>query len=45
MDPIDLNDEDKEMIAELKVRLANVKGKKAKRKARQRVLEEARRLA
>lgn len=33
-DPIDLNDEDREMIAEARVRIANVKGKKAKRKAR-----------
>ncbi len=44
-DAIDMDDEDKEMIAEAKVRIANVKGKKAKRKARERVLDEARRLA
>ena len=44
-DPYDLADEDREMVAELRVRIANVKGKKAKRKARERVLAEARRLA
>lgn len=44
-DPIDMDDEDKEMIAEVRVRIANVKGKKARRKARERALEEARRLA
>lgn len=44
-DAIDLDDEDKEMVAEARVRIANIKGKKAKRKARERVLEEARRLA
>lgn len=44
-DPIDLDDEDKEMVAEARVRIANIKGKKAKRKARERILAEARRLA
>ena len=44
-DPIDMDDEEKEMIAELRVRLANYKGKKAKRKARERTIEETRRLA
>ena len=44
-DPIDLDDVDREMVAEARVRLANVKGKKAKRKAREKVLNEARRLA
>lgn len=44
-DPIDMDDEDKEMIAEAWVRIANIKGKKARRKAREKVLEEARRLA
>lgn len=44
-DPIDLEDDDREMIAEARVRIANVKGKKAKRKARERVIDEARRLA
>jgi len=40
-----MDDEDKEMIAEAWVRIANIKGKKARWKARERVLEEARRLA
>ena len=35
----------KEMLAEARVRLANTKGKKAKRKARDKIIEEARRLA
>ena len=33
------------MLAETKVRLANFQGKKAKKKARERVFKEARRLA
>ncbi len=41
-DPEDLDDEDREMLAEGRVRIANVKGKKAKRKARIRILEESR---
>ena len=44
-DPIDMDDDEKEMIAEARVRIANVKGKKAKRKAREKVIDEARRLA
>lgn len=44
-DPIDMDDDEKEMIAEARVRIANRKGKKSKRKAREKVLEEARRLA
>lgn len=44
-DPIDMDDDEKEMIAEARVRLANIKGKKAKRLAREKVLDEARRLA
>lgn len=44
-DPIDMDDDEKEMIAEARVRLANIKGKKAKRIAREKVLDEARRLA
>jgi pre-mRNA-splicing factor CDC5/CEF1 len=36
---------EKEMLAEARARLANTKGKKAKRKAREKQLEEARRLA
>ncbi|KAH9063675.1 pre-mRNA splicing factor component-domain-containing protein [Lactarius deliciosus] len=37
--------DDKEMLSEARARLANTQGKKAKRKARERQLEEARRLA
>jgi pre-mRNA-splicing factor CDC5/CEF1 len=33
------------MLHEARARLANTKGKKAKRKAREKILEEARRLA
>lgn len=44
-DPIDMDEDEKEMIAEARVRLANTKGKKAKRKAREKTIEEARRLA
>ena len=40
-----MDDDEKEMIAEARVRLANIKGKKAKRLAREKVLDEARRLA
>ena len=38
-------DTEKEMLSEARARLANTQGKKAKRKARERQLEEARRLA
>ena len=44
-DPIDMDDDEKEMLSEARARLANTKGKKAKRKARERQLEEARRLS
>ena len=44
-DPIDMDEDEKEMLAEARARLANTKGKKAKRKAREKQLEEARRLA
>eukprot|EP00298_Acanthocystis_sp_HF-20_P012865 c20098_g1_i1.p1 GENE.c20098_g1_i1~~c20098_g1_i1.p1 ORF type:complete len:785 (+),score=399.26 c20098_g1_i1:76-2430(+) len=44
-DPIDMNDDEKEMLQEARARLANTKGKKAKRKVREKQLEEARRLA
>ena len=37
--------DEKEMLAEARVRLANTQGKKAKRKAREKQIEEARRLA
>jgi pre-mRNA-splicing factor CDC5/CEF1 len=36
---------EKEMLSEARARLANTQGKKAKRKAREKQLEEARRLA
>mmetsp|Transcript_36968 Transcript_36968/g.99613 ORF Transcript_36968/g.99613 Transcript_36968/m.99613 type:complete len:619 (+) Transcript_36968:181-2037(+) len=44
-DPIDMDEDEKEMLAEARARLANTKGKKAKRKAREKQLEEAKRLA
>lgn len=44
-DAIDLDEDEKEMLSEARARLANTKGKKAKRKARERQLEEARRIA
>ncbi len=44
-DPVDMAEDEKEMLQEARARLANTKGKKAKRKAREKHLEEARRLA
>ena len=44
-DPIDMDEDEKEMLSEARARLANTEGKKAKRKARERHLEEARRLS
>eukprot|EP00299_Pterocystis_sp_00344_P018489 c9227_g1_i1.p1 GENE.c9227_g1_i1~~c9227_g1_i1.p1 ORF type:complete len:776 (+),score=222.31 c9227_g1_i1:157-2484(+) len=44
-DPIDMDEDEKEMLQEARARLANTKGKKAKRKIREKQLEEARRLA
>ena len=44
-DAVDMNDEEKEMLSEARARLANTKGKKAKRRAREKQLEEAKRLA
>ena len=44
-DPIDMDEDEKEMLAEARARLANTRGKKAKRKAREKQLEEAKRLA
>ncbi|CCE83539.1 Piso0_004117 [Millerozyma farinosa CBS 7064] len=38
-------DDDKEMLSEAKARLANTQGKKAKRKTRERMLEESKRVA
>ncbi|OAF70328.1 Pre-mRNA-splicing factor CEF1 [Intoshia linei] len=44
-DPIDMDEDELEMLSEARARLANTQGKKAKRKARERQLGEARRLA
>lgn len=44
-DAVDMDEDEKEMLAEARARLANTKGKKAKRKAREAALEQARRLA
>ena len=43
-DPIDMDEDEMEMLSEARARLANTQGKKAKRKAREKQLEEARRL-
>lgn len=40
-----MDEDEREMLSEARARLANTKGKKAKRKAREKQLEEARRLA
>lgn len=44
-DDEELPDEEREMLAEAKARLGNIQGKKAKRKARERMLEESKRIA
>ena len=44
-DPVDMDDDEKEMLSEARARLANTRGKKAKRKAREKQLGEAKRLA
>jgi len=44
-DPVDMDEDEKEMLSEARARLANTQGKKAKRKAREKQLEEARRLS
>nr|AAS10023.1 MYB transcription factor [Arabidopsis thaliana] len=44
-DPVDMDEDEKEMLSEARARLANTRGKKAKRKAREKQLEKARRLA
>lgn len=44
-DPQDMDEDEMEMLSEARARLANTQGKKAKRKAREKQLEEARRLA
>uniref|UniRef100_A0A2K6GF24 Cell division cycle 5-like protein n=1 Tax=Propithecus coquereli TaxID=379532 RepID=A0A2K6GF24_PROCO len=41
-DPIDMDEDELEMLSEARARLANTQGKKAKRKAREKQLEEAR---
>ncbi|KAJ3409406.1 CDC5 cell division cycle 5-like protein [Chytridiales sp. JEL 0842] len=43
-DPVDMDEDEKEMLSEARARLANTEGKKAKRKAREKQMEEARRL-
>jgi pre-mRNA-splicing factor CDC5/CEF1 len=40
-----MDEDEQEMLAEARARLANTRGKKAKRKAREKQLEEAKRLA
>ncbi|KAI8914646.1 pre-mRNA splicing factor component-domain-containing protein [Gorgonomyces haynaldii] len=44
-DPVDMDDDEKEMLSEARARLANTQGKKAKRKAREKQLQDSRRLA
>ncbi|KAL9125596.1 MAG: hypothetical protein Q9217_005222 [Psora testacea] len=44
-DTVDLDEDEKEMLSEARARLANTQGKKAKRKARERQLEDSRRMA
>lgn len=44
-DPVDFDEDEKEMLQEARARLANTQGKKAKRRAREKTLDEAKRLA
>lgn len=44
-DSVDMEDDEKEMLSEARARLANTQGKKAKRKARERLLDEAKRMS
>lgn len=44
-DDEELNEDEREMIMEAKARLANTQGKKAKRKAREKILEESKHIA
>ena len=44
-DPMDMDEDEKEMLQECRARLANTRGKKAKRKQREKQLEAAKRLA
>ncbi|QPG73930.1 hypothetical protein FOA43_001245 [Brettanomyces nanus] len=41
----EMDDDEKEMLSEARARLANTQGKKAKRKARERMLEESKRIS
>lgn len=43
-DPIDMDEDEIEMLQEARARLANTQGKKAKRKAREKILAQAKRL-
>ncbi|KAF1980777.1 hypothetical protein K402DRAFT_399140 [Aulographum hederae CBS 113979] len=44
-DTIDMDEDEKEMLSEARARLANTQGKKAKRKARERQMQESMRIA
>ena len=44
-DPVDMDEDELEMLSEARARLANTQGKKAKRKGREKALGEAKRLA
>jgi pre-mRNA-splicing factor CDC5/CEF1 len=44
-DPVDMDEDEIEMLQEARARLANTEGKKAKRKGREKMLAEAKRLA
>lgn len=44
-DPVDMDEDEVEMLQEARARLANTQGKKAKRKAREKMLGEAKRMA
>lgn len=44
-DTVDMDEDEKEMLSEARARLANTKGKKAKRKIRERQVEDSRRVA
>merc|ERR1719428_2768918 len=44
-DAVDMDEDEKEMLVEARARLANTRGKKAKRKAREKQMHEAQRLA
>lgn len=44
-DAVDMDEDEREMLSEARARLANTQGKKAKRKARERMLDESKRIA